>query len=209
MAVLTFGDRRVPTMLHDLPLFTGDDEGTLDAAIAGHRRLIVTGNDADLATVLRRLLRTSRLDIEVGYAPARRSPATRLHRIPAGRRGARRARFGAPRRVPLIRDETGSVIVGRARWLPPSDNATLHGEAVADDTQLFDGDVAGVLIEPTTDLPGARARVLGPLARRWVSARAVQLGSNGVIVERDGVPATRPARRSTFYRNTEGWLLVR
>ncbi|MBS2079212.1 peptidase M50, partial [Mycobacterium tuberculosis] len=26
---------------------------------------------------------------------------------------------------------------------------------------------------------------------------------------RDGVPAPRPGRRSAFYRNIEGWLLVR
>jgi hypothetical protein len=30
-----------------------------------------------------------------------------------------------------------------------------------------------------------------------------------VLVIRDGVPAGRPARRSTFYRHIEGWLLVR
>jgi len=28
-------------------------------------------------------------------------------------------------------------------------------------------------------------------------------------VMRDGVAAPRAARRSTFYRNVEGWLLVR
>jgi hypothetical protein len=35
------------------------------------------------------------------------------------------------------------------------------------------------------------------------------LGTTGAIVIRDGVPAARPVRRSTFYRHTEGWLLVR
>ncbi|MGO9098678.1 MAG: peptidase M50, partial [Mycobacterium sp.] len=39
--------------------------------------------------------------------------------------------------------------------------------------------------------------------------RAAQLGSTGVRVVRDGVPAPRAARRSTIYRNVEGWLLVR
>jgi len=32
--------------------------------------------------------------------------------------------------------------------------------------------------------------------------------SSGVTVVRDGVVAPRPARRSTFYRNVEGWLLA-
>ncbi|MCA2261185.1 peptidase M50, partial [Mycobacterium avium] len=40
-------------------------------------------------------------------------------------------------------------------------------------------------------------------------AWAAQLGSTGATVLRDGVPAARPARRSAFYRNIEGWLLVR
>jgi hypothetical protein len=45
--------------------------------------------------------------------------------------------------------------------------------------------------------------------RRWVTGRAAQLGTTGVLVVRDGVSAARPARRSTFYRNTQGWLAVR
>ena len=40
----------------------GDVDGTADA-----RRVVVLGNDADLATVLTRLLRTDRLDVEVAY----------------------------------------------------------------------------------------------------------------------------------------------
>ena len=49
-------------------------------------------------------------------------------------------------RVPLIRDETGSVIVGAAVWVGA--DSALIGEAVVDDTVLFDGEVAGVRVEP-------------------------------------------------------------
>ncbi|MGC2381325.1 MAG: peptidase M50, partial [Mycobacterium sp.] len=45
-------------------------------------------------------------------------------------------------------------------------------------------------------------------SRRWLTGRAAQLGSTGVTVVRDGVAAPRTARRSTIYRNVEGWLLV-
>jgi hypothetical protein len=169
---------------------------------------VVVGDDADLAAVLTRLLRAKRLDVEVAYVPRRRTPATRAYRLPAGRRAARRARRGAARRVPLIRDETGSVIVGRATWRPADDRQLIHGEGVVDDTALFDGDVAGVRVEPTLAMPGLRARPHGG-RRRWIHGRAVQLGSTGVVVVRDGVPAPRAARRSTFYRHIEGWLLVR
>lgn len=210
-AVVVFGNHRVPGSLGDLPVHLAGgpaDVAALDATIGPYRRLVVVGFDADLAAMLTRLLHKQRLDVEIAYAPRRRTSATRVYRLPAGRRAAGRARRGAAGRVPLIRDETGSVIVGRAGWRPPDDAGLIHGEAVVDDTPLFDGEVAGVDIEPTLAMPGLRARVTAPW-RRWVAGRAVQLGSTGVAVVRDGVPAPRAARRSTFYRHVEGWLLVR
>jgi hypothetical protein len=213
VAVLSFGDespRRLRRLLSGLPTHRANSPADIDAAIGPHRRLVVVGTDADLAAVLSRLLRADRLDIEVAYVPRRRTTATRVYRLPAGRRAARRILRGSPRRVPLIRDETGSVIVGRANWLPADDRQSIHGEAVVDDAPLFDGDVAGVCIEPTPAVPGLRARVHGGRTwRRWIPGRAIQLGSTGVAVVRDGVPAPRTARRSTFYRNVEGWLSVR
>ena len=124
---------------------------------------------------------------------------------------ARRARTGESQRVPLIRDETGTVIVRAAYWLPPGEEArAIRGEAVTDDTLLFDGEVTGVRIEPTQTMPGLRASVLSSRRRpnRWVTGRAAQLGTDAALVVRDGVPAPRPVRRSTFYRHTEGWLQV-
>ncbi|SOJ53081.1 hypothetical protein MSIMFB_00584 [Mycobacterium simulans] len=202
VAVLLFGDACTPRPLIGLPAHRDDP----DSAIGPYRRVVVVGCDADLATMLTRLLRADRLDVEVAYAPCRRTAATRVYRLPAGRRAARRARRGVAQRVPLIRDETGSVIVGRARWLPAGDQPAIRGEAVVDDTVLFDGEVAGVCIEPTLAVPGLRARVNGG---RWTSGRAAQLGTTGAAVLRDGLLAPRTARRSTFYRNVEGWLLVR
>lgn len=190
--MVRFGDAETPAELAGLPV------GGLDDAPAA-RRVVVVGDpanpDAGLAAVLTALLRADRLGVEV--AP--------LHRT-----GARRARAGGTQRIPLIRDETGQVIVGSARWLPPTGARTLHGEAVVDDAVLFDGNVAEIRIEPTRTLPGLRARVQsGRLRRgRWVSGRAAQLGATGARVIRDGVEAPREVRRSTFYRNTEGWLLV-
>lgn len=205
VAVLLCGDRSVPAALRGLPIVRIDD-----AEPAGYRRLVVVGTDADLAAVLTRLLRAARLDVEVGYVPARRTPATRAYRLPAGRRAARQAGRGTAGRVPLIRDETGTVLVGQARWLPADGQPLLRGEAVVDDTVLFDGDIAGVVVEPTLALPGLRAAPdgAGPW-RRWVTGRAAQLGTTGAAVLRDGVPAPRTMRRSTFYRHVEGWLLVR
>jgi hypothetical protein len=163
------------------------------------RRLIVVGSGVDLAAVLTQLLRTERLDVEVGHV----------------RRWwqARAARDGAAVRVPLIRDETGQVIVRAAYWLPDSDEpgARVRGEAIVDDTMLFDGEATGVRIEPTPTMPGLRASALtrNMRPRQWVVGRAAQLGTPGALVVRDGVAAPRPVRRSTFYRHTNGWLRVR
>jgi hypothetical protein len=191
VVVLLFGGRRMPRALRDLPIVGLDN-------ITDCRRVVVVGADANLAAVLTRLLRADRLDVEVGHV---RRP---WH--------ARRARTGEAQRVPLIRDETGTVIVRAAHWLPPDEQArTIRGEAVTDDTLLFDGDVTGVRIEPTPTMPGLRASVLSSRMRatNWVAGRAAQLGTDAALVVRDGVPAPRPVRRSTFYRHTEGWLRVR
>ena len=191
VVVLLFGGHRVPRALRDLPTVDIDD-------VSNHGRVIVVGSDADLAAVLTRLLKADRLDVEVGHV---RRPWQ-----------ARRVLAGRAQLVPLIRDETGSVIVGAAHWLPPNEAArTISGEAVTDDTVLFDGDATGVRIEPTETMPGLRASVLTPRMRpkRWVTGRAAQLGTDAALVVRDGVPAPRPVRRSTFYRHTQGWLRVR
>jgi hypothetical protein len=191
ITVLRFGDRRLPHVLASLP--TADGAAGIDAAIEAAQRVVVVGSDADLAVVLTRLMRAERLDIEVAHVP--------------GRRGARRAVGGVARRVPLIRDDTANVVVGEALWLPPEGSGALRGEAVVDDAVLFDGQVAGVRIEPTVAMPGLRATVTGG-RRRWRAGRAVQLGTTGARLVRDGEAGPREVKRSTFYRHTTGWLRV-
>ncbi|WP_166908562.1 hypothetical protein [Mycobacterium sp. DL440] len=186
--VAVVGTGRVPRPLQGLPRVDVDDLGT-------PRRLVVTGGEAQLSAVLTALLRADRLDVEVAQA--------------AGSWSARRALRATARRVPLIRDETGTVLVGAAQW-HGADGAPLQGEAIVDDCVLFDGEAPGVRVEPTTNMPGLRASVLSDRGRprHWVVGRAAQLGTPGAQVTRDGVPAPRTVRRSTFYRHTEGWLRV-
>lgn len=210
IAVLVFGGRRLPRRLARWPSTRVADASGIDAALRRHRRLVVVGDDTDLVAVLTRMLGTECFDVEIGYAPPRRTAATRAYRLPAGRHALRRAVAGTARQVPLIRDDAGTVLVGAAGWLPVGGAATLRGEAIVDDAVLFDGDAAGVRIEPTAAMPGLRARVLaGPGRRRWQPGRAAQLGTTGAVVCRDGVLGPRPVRRSTFYRHIQGWLAVR
>lgn len=197
VVVLVFGDRRIPRALTDLTAVTVAPNSDLTIP-DGTARVIVVGGHPDLSATLARLLRDDRLDVEVGFVP----PLSH-----GGLGAARRARGGVAQRVPLIRDETGAVIVRSARWLPSGADA-ITGEAVVDDTVLFDGESTGVVIEPLPGMPGLRARAIGAASRGWVAGRAAQLGSTGVLVERDGVAAARPARRSAFYRHIQGWLRV-
>jgi hypothetical protein len=194
IAVLAFGGRRPARALDSMQCIQVGDPAAIDAAVRGLSRVIVLGDDAELATVLTRLMRAELLDVEV--APVR------------GLAGARRALRGPARRVPLIRDDTGTAVVGSALWLPAERSASIHGEGVIDDTVLFDGEVAGVRIEPMATLPGLRAAVLDGRRRRWVSGRAAQLGTTGARVVRDGVAGPREVKRSTLYRHTTGWLRV-
>ncbi|WP_460356134.1 peptidase M50 [Mycobacterium sp. ZZG] len=191
VAVVRSDRHRLPRSLRHLAVIEPDFED-----VTGYRRLIVVGSHRELSAVLTRLLRADRLDVEVAHVRRRWQ--------------ARRARTATAHRVPLIRDETGTVITGAALWLPPDGQATLRGEAVVDDARLFDGEVPAVRVEPTAAMPGLRARVVpGRLRRaRWISGRAAQLGTTGAVVIRDGEAAQRPVRRSTFYRHTEGWLRV-
>jgi len=191
ITVLRFGERQLPRALASLP--AADGAAGIDAALQGARRVIVVGSDSDLAAVLTRLMRTERLDIEVAHLP--------------GRRGARSALGGVPRRIPLIRDDSATVLVGAALWLPPEGSGALRGEAVVDDAVLFDGEVTGVRIEPTAAMPGLRATITGG-RRRWLAGRAAQLGTTGARVVRDGDAGPREVKRSTFYRHTTGWLRV-
>lgn len=210
--VLLFAGRPLPRPLRGLAaLPVADDAAAVDSAIERFRRVVVVGGDAELARVLTRLLRAGRLDVEVGYAPPRRTAATRAYRLPAGWRAARAARRGAAGPVPLIRDDAGTALAGAGRWAPVDGAAVLRGEGIVDDTALFDGEVAGVLIEPIGTAPGLRAGIPSRRGRvrRWATGRAAQLGTTGALVVRDGVYGTRTVKRSTFYRHIEDWLLVR
>jgi hypothetical protein len=201
VAVVRFEGQGVPAPLRGLPVVEVED-------IGAYQRLIVVGSDADLATVLTALLRAETLDVEIGFVAPHRSAATRIYRLAPGRRGARRALKRTARRVPLIRDDTGRAIAGTAMWRGA--NGVLHGEAVVDDTTLFDGDVGWVRVEPTAVMPGLRAAVVTARGdrKRWVTGRAAQLGTTGARVTRDGVSDERTVKRSTFYRHVKGWLLV-
>ena len=112
-----FDGRRLPRPLTALRVI---ESGDIDAALAGRaaggcRRRRGPRHGADPVAAGRAARRRGGLR---AAAANRRHPGLP---VPAGRRAARRARRGSAQRVPLIRDETGSAIVGQARWQPTVD----------------------------------------------------------------------------------------
>ncbi|GAB2934517.1 hypothetical protein GCM10027047_33640 [Rhodococcus aerolatus] len=198
----------LPTRAELAAALTDLDDGTRVVLLAG-RAADGPGPDAALAAVLTALLRTERLDVELALVAPSATPGTRAWGLPRGRRALTRALDGQARAVPLVRDETGQALVGLARLTGP-EGGPVTGEAYADDVLLFTGSARAVEISPTPQGEGVRAVArTGALARRRATARAVQTGSTGLEVVRDGVPAPRAVRRSTFYRHVTPWRLVR
>lgn len=177
-------------------------------------RLVVLGSDAALAAVMTRLMRTERLDTEVAFVRPTESPATTAYGLPLGDAAAELAAGGGQVSPSvLIRDESGQAIVGQALWTGP-DGGPLEGQVYADSEHVVTGKVPLVELVPSLEGPGVRvatSKKRGVLRRRreWFDGRAVQLGTAGAIVVRDGVPAKRPVKRSSVYRHTEPMLLVR
>ena len=200
------------------------------------RRIVVAGRDADLAAVLVRLLRRDRLDVELAYVPTdRRSVAARLWGLPHGRSAGELARHGVARPAPLVRDDSGGVLVGRGEIRGPS--GAVHGEAYCDGRLVLRGAARRLVVTPRPGaapayggidepapagvavrasrwgaLPDGSERPVPPTARTGRGAsvgRAVQVGCLPAVVVHDGVEHPRPITRWSWYRHVTDWLLVR
>jgi hypothetical protein len=202
----------------ELPFRAGRAE--LDPVLAEHdpSRLLVSGSDADLAAVLVRLLRTDRLHVEVAYLAARRSPATAAWGLPTGSAAAAAALDAPASQVPLIRDDSGGVLVGRGEI------RGLRGECYCDETLVLRGAAPWLVVAPSPAgglavragrlgrRPDGRTRPVpaaAPSGRGSAVGRAVQVGCEPATVLLDGVAHPRPVRRWSWYRHTGDWLLVR
>ena len=201
--VVRVPDVRLSPSLRDLETVTVDLESTkkdLKRNMPFPHRIIVAGPDRLLAGVLSRLMAAERLDVEIGFVPSESSTATGIY--PPGD-----PLHGDPRHVPLIRDDRGNVLVGKARITGPG-GATLTGETFVDSERLFTGQARAILVEPTGFDPGVRARLVKGLRRRWVSGRAAQTGGLELEITRDGYTEPSVLTRATFYRHTEDWILI-
>ncbi len=216
MIVIRCGSAPVPTVLGEHPRIevsaapTKDEVARALSEVGTRRRLVVCGSDAGLAALLTRLMRTENLDVEIAYVADESTPATKAYGLPTGSEAAKLGVRGSAREVPLVRDDTGTALVGEATVRGP-EGGHLVGEAYADDNRVFSGEIDTLTVRPTPDLPGVVATAARPrwLRRRpWLAARAVQLGTEAGLLTRDGVTGRRAIKRTTFYRHTEPWRLV-
>jgi hypothetical protein len=169
--------------------------------------VIVVGTDADLAAVVLRLLRKGKLaETPVGFVPAGPGSAVaRRWHLPVDPARALAVAFeGEAAAVPLVRDDSGGVLVGMGRL------EAVDGVAYCDDTVAFRGKVRSVEVWPD-QVAGLAVRVRsGLLARpRTFTARAFQLGCAPTRPAYDGVPHPRAVERWTWYRHTEDLRLIR
>ena len=172
-------------------------------------RIVVIGDDADLAAVVLRLVRRELLaKVIVGFATDRATDVTDLWSLPLGGAGLDLAVAGDPDLVPVVRDDVGGVLVGLGRLFP------VRGTVYLDETRVLSGGARQVLVQPDTEKGLAVTvvpnRMLGfGRGARTHRGRALQIGTVPSQVILDGLPYDRRMERWTFYRHTVPLRLAR
>jgi len=189
--------------------FVGRRPGkAIDPLLAG--RILVIGDDADLAAVALRLLRRDLLGaVEVAYAAPAETAVTAIWSLPTGAEAVRAARRAEVDVVPLVRNDSGGVLVGAAQLSP------VTGTVYVDSERVLSGSAQVVQVEPDLDkglaVTVVRRRILG-FGRRPVTTlgRAVEFGlTSQTAIISDGVQHPRAVNRWVFYKHTEPLRLVR
>lgn len=172
------------------------------AAGDGDARLVVVGDDADLAAAVLRLLRGELLGrVTVGFVPGGPdSEAAANWGLPNDPEAALETALGTEvRGRSLVRDDNGGVLVGVGELAP------VVGLAYCDDTRVLHGRAVRIRVRPCED--GVEARVTHPgLLRKRVettTGRALQIGCEPTAPVSDGVPFPRSLERWTWYRHTQ------
>ncbi|GAA3007918.1 hypothetical protein [Actinokineospora diospyrosa] len=172
-------------------------------------RVVVVGTDADLAAVVLRVMRLDRLaTTPIGFVPTdpRASAIPALWGLPRDQAAqVNTALAGEIDPFPLIRDDSGGVLVGQATIDQP------QGVAYCDDTVALRGRAKRIDVTPDPDGgPGLVVRVTTGLFGKKVTtltSRAFQIGCVRTLLTRDGVP--KDVAKWTWYRHTEDLRIAR
>lgn len=162
-------------------------------------RVIVAGDDAALGAVLTRMMRGDYLWAQVAYVPTTADSAAAINwGLPTGFSAALElALTGNPLPVPVIRNDTGTVVAGSAA-ITAADGGAFEGEIIVDDTTLvhqqsrpgntrFFGQFGARLV-PTTTAPGIAAIRLTTSLSPSQPARGLRARLGESIVRSIGLP---------------------
>lgn len=165
--------------------------------------VVVVGDDADLAAVALRLLRTDRLgSVVLGFVPMAAGPVVTRFRLAVGGAALGTALSGQPQAVVMVRDDVGGVLLGEGRITP------VGGPVYVDEHRLADVPTPELVVQPHhptgVTVTATRRRRFG-LGRAGTTrtGRATQIAGPGMRIVRDGVPYPREMDRWTWYRHTE------
>ncbi|RIJ78099.1 hypothetical protein D1871_04215 [Nakamurella silvestris] len=179
----------------------------IDPLLTG--RVIVIGDDADLAAVVLRLVRKELLtSVTIGYLTPGPTPFTLLWGLPVAVDALATVATDREREVTILRDDVGGVLVGSAELAP------VDGTAYVDERRVLHGAVRRVRVRPNAEsgltLGVEQRRFLG-LGHTWqeFEGRATSVGAAGMTVVSDGVEHRRPMDRWTYYRHQQPLRLLR
>ncbi len=214
----------------DLSPDAAPDRGAVKRAVADidADSLSVAGPVPALSAVLTALHRRERLDIAVAWRPSTDPLASGLSRTlgldesgrlsgetgPSGGNGEPR------RRLSLIRDDQGGVLLARGRItsLPkePGGRGPTYSRFGAqiyhDERRVADGEIMRVDVRPDwTAEDRLKVNVHRQLLRRGeiTFGRAIQIACDEARIEIDGVPFPRPVTKWTWYADHRfRWNLI-
>lgn len=188
--------------------FVGPRPGKeIDQLLTG--RILLIGDDADLAAVTKRLQRRELLaDVEVAYAPTGRTPAAERWSLPVGAGAVKLAKLGEPDLVPVLRDDNGGVLIGEATIGP------IHGTVFVDEYKVVPASARGLIVQPDDrdglSLTVMSRRILGFGRRsRTHYGRATEITTSSTGLVADGVRRSTNIERWTYYKHTQQLRLVR
>ncbi len=194
------------------------DRADLDRLLDGlaGRPLLLSCDVRGLSAVLLRLIRREQVtDVPIGWVPDAdrdsRELAARLGLPARPTLAADAATTGAVRRIRLVRDDHGGLLLHRGT-LTPSTGRRFGGQTYHDDTLIADGAVRRLEVRPDyaadcavlaeVHRPGVATRV------RRSTGRSVQTACAEATATVDGLAHPRPVTRWTWYADPrQHWLL--